>query len=102
MKRRYAVAISAMILAMPFGNTATAAEPSLEQLEVIQEMLESNDVERLREYISERPELLEGYTTLSQLLLQFMADSMDVIGYLGFASTQSDDDDEGPLPVPIY
>ena len=102
MKRRYAVAISAMILAMPFGNTATAAEPSLEQLEVIQEMLESNDVERLREYISERPELLEGYTTLSQLLLQFMADSMDVIGYLGFASTQSDDDDEGPSPVPIY
>ena len=102
MKRRYAVAISAMILAMPFGNTASAAEPSLEQLEVIQEMLESNDVERLREYISERPELLEGYTTLSQLLLQFMAESFDVIEYLGFAPTQSDDDDEGPSPVPIY
>ncbi len=95
MKRRYAVAVSAMILALPFGNTASAADPSLEELEVIQELLEGNNVERLRRYIAERPELLEGYTSLSQLLVQFMAESVNVISYLGLNSTSDDDDDDG-------
>ncbi|WP_299652887.1 hypothetical protein [uncultured Jannaschia sp.] len=102
MRRRYAVAIAAMIMAMPFGNTASAAEPTLEQLEVIQELLEANDVVRLRSYLAENPELLEGYTDLSQLLVQFMAESRNVISYLGFGSSQDGDSQDDAPGVSIY
>lgn len=102
MKRRYAVAVSAMIMALPFGDGASAQGPSLEQLETIQELLEGNNVERLRDYIAERPELLEGYTSLAQLLAQFMAESINVIGYLGIESTADDDGQRDFSVVPLY
>ncbi|WP_299819918.1 hypothetical protein [uncultured Jannaschia sp.] len=91
MKRRYAVAISAMVMAMPFGHTASAADPTLEQLEVIQDLLESNDVARLRLYLAENPELLQGYTDLSRLLGQFMAESRNMIGFLGIGQPEEED-----------
>lgn len=104
MRRRYAVAISAMIMALPMGNGASAQGPSLEQLEVIQDLLEGNNVEKLRDYIAERPELLEGYTSLAQLLAQFMAESINVIGYLGLESTADGDSEEraDSAVVPLY
>lgn len=102
MKRRYAVAISAMMVALPMADTTSAAEPSLEQLETIHDLLERNDVQELRSYLAAHPELLQGVTTLSQLLLQFLADSANMISFLGLDSTWGDDDPDPSPVVAIY
>ena len=91
-----------MMVALPMAHPTSAAEPSLDQLEIIHDLLERNDVQELRAYLAAHPELLLGFTTLSQLLLQFLAESADMISFLGFGLTD-DDDDRDPEPVvPIY
>ena len=91
-----------MIMAWPFGHTASAADPSLEQLEVIQELLEGNNIDKLRRYIDAHPELLEDYTYLSELLSQFMAESSNVISYLGLGATRDEDAGDDLSVVSIY
>lgn len=84
MKRKFAITVSAMMLAAQLGSPLAAEEPSLEQLTEISALLAGNDVQALRAYLSLRPELLEGNTPLNALLREFMADSEDLAEYLGF------------------
>ena len=96
MKRRYAVAISAMILALPMADTAAAAEPSIEQLETISTLLDANDVRGLRSYLAANPELLEGTSPLAQLLAEYMVESSDMVAFLGISPSRTDNDDDLP------
>ena len=93
MKRRYGVAISAMILAAQLAGPAHAAEPSLEQLETISALLDANDVQELRAYLLSHPELLDGTTDLSLLLSAYMEESSNVVSYLGVFPEPADDGD---------
>lgn len=83
MKRRYAVAVSAMILAAQLGGPSQADEPTLRQLETISSLLDSNDVRSLRLYLSANRDLLDGSSELSQLLSDFMDESDDVAAVIG-------------------
>jgi hypothetical protein len=80
-----------MLLAtqMAPGN---AQQLGIGELEEISELLDANDVEGLRGYLSLRPELLEGDSELSELLARYMAVTSDAIGFLGVGGRQSDDD----------
>lgn len=65
-----------MILATQLGIPATAAEPTTEQLSTISSLLETNDVDGLRGYLSQHPELAEGDTPLASLLRRFLVESV--------------------------
>ena len=91
------VTVSAMMLAAQLGSSAYSAEPTTEQLNTIIGYLESNDVQGLRSYIEQHPELTEGDTTLARLLRRFMVESVDVGSYHGFPSDLSDALGEGDL-----
>ena len=99
MKRRYAVAISAMSMALPMADRAASAEPSSEQLETISALLDANDVRGLRSYVAANPELLEGTSPLARLLAEYMVESSDVVAFLGVAPSRTfdDDDDDDPF-----
>lgn len=83
MKRRYGIAISAMILAVQFAGPARATEPSVEQLERIATLLDANDVGGMRDFLDLHPELLDGETELARLLRQYMDESDDPIAFIG-------------------
>ncbi|MFT3972568.1 MAG: hypothetical protein QM699_03690 [Amaricoccus sp.] len=76
MRRRILVTASAMILATQLGSPAAAAEPTTEQLSTISSLLESNDVEGLRGYLTLHPDLAEGDSPLAALLRRFMVESV--------------------------
>lgn len=111
MRRRYAIAVSALTLALHFGTPASAAAPTLEELGLIADLLDANDVEALRAYLLLRPWLLEGDTVLAELLREYMEESRDVAAFLGvrpslppdfLASMDESDDFEGfILRLPI-
>ncbi len=84
------VAVSAILLAAQLGSPSSAAEPTVDQLGEIMGLLESNDVQALRDYLNRYPELTEGDTTLAQLLHKFMVQSVDIGSYLGFEQDLSD------------
>jgi hypothetical protein len=106
------VTVSAMLVAAQLGSPVSGEEPTVEQLIEITGYLEANDVEALRGYLEQHPELTEGETTLAQLLRRFMVESVDLGTYLGFRQDLSDalgqaetetgaeDVDEGPAEVP--
>lgn len=96
-KRKLALAVAAMVLAVQVGGHATAA-PNLEQLNEIAELLGRNDVEALRAFVEENQDLLEGESTLSTLLRRFMAESADITTFLGM---EPDLDDALAQMVPI-
>lgn len=94
MRRRYGIAISAMILTIQFADVALASEPTLEQLQTISELLDSNNVQSLRLYLAQNPELLDGNSELAQLLEQYMQETDDIVGFLGVEPSAFDDGDE--------
>ena len=70
-----------MIVAMQLGSPV-AAEPTVDQLVEIKEILTQNDVAGLRTYLETYPELLEGDTQLSVLLRKFLLESKHLPNYL--------------------
>jgi hypothetical protein len=70
-----------MILAVHLGSLA-AAEPSVEQLAEIRELLAQNDVAALRTYLERYPELLQGDAQLAVLLRRFLLESKHLPNYL--------------------
>lgn len=92
MRRRILVTASAMMLATQLGSPAAAAEPTTEQLGTISGLLETNDVEGLRGYLAQNPDLAKGDTPLASLLRRFMVESVggnDYFGYRNRAGTAS-------------
>jgi len=81
LRRRLGATVSAMIVAMQLGSPV-AAEPTVEQLVEIKEILTQNDVAGLRIYLEMYPELLEGDTQLSVLLRKFLLESKHLPNYL--------------------
>lgn len=75
MRRRVLVTATAMLLAAQLGSPLSAADPSTEQLSQIARLLEANDVQGLRSYLTVYPELARGDTTLAVLLRRFMVES---------------------------
>ncbi len=78
-----------MILAMQLGSPV-AAEPTIEQLTEIRELLAANDVAALRAYVARNPELAEGNDDLAILLRKFMLEAKHLPNYLS---------DSGPSDV---
>jgi hypothetical protein len=82
-----------MMLATQLGSPAAAAEPTTDQLSTISSLLERNDVEGLRAFISSHPELAEGTTPLAALLRRFQVES---VGGNDFFRYRNRTDDGGP------
>jgi hypothetical protein len=87
-----------MILAMHLGSPA-AAEPSVEQLVEIKELLAQNDVAALRTYLERYPELLEGDAQLAVLLRKFLLESKHLPNYL-LSDTRDSGEDERTAESP--
>jgi hypothetical protein len=81
MRGKLSLAVSVMMLAVQIGSPL-AAEPNVEQLSEIQEMLARNDIAELRTYLQDNPDLLEGDTRLALLLRRFFAESRNLTSYL--------------------
>ena len=81
LRRRLAATVSTMIVAFHLG-TPVAAEPTVEQLIEIKQILVENDVAALQEYLDIYPELLEGDTELASLLRMFLLQSKHLPNYL--------------------
>lgn len=111
-RRRIGATVSAMIVAFQLGS-ASAAEPTVEQLDDIRGILADNDVSGLRSYLAANPELLEGDTQLAELLRTFLLESKHLPNYLtsdsplgdafdGPESEGSDEPDDNGDPNSIY
>lgn len=81
------------MLATQLGSPLAAAEPTTEQLGTISGLLESNDVEGLRGYLAQHPDLAEGDTPLASLLRRFLVES---VGGNDFFRYRNRPDDDGP------
>ena len=92
MRRRILVTASAMMLATQLGSPAAAAEPTPEELSTISTLLETNDVEGLRGYLADHPDLAEGDTPLAALLRRFLVES---VGGNEFFRYRNRDDGQG-------
>lgn len=95
-RRRLGATASAMILAMQLGSPL-AAEPTVEQLSEIKDLLASNDVTALRSYVAQNPELAQGNDDLAVLLRKFMLEAKHLPNYLSDSparSAQSPNDDD--------
>ena len=68
MRRKVVVTVSAMMVAAQLGSSIALAQPSVEQLGDIAELLSDNDVQGLRNYLRSNPELAEGETTPARFL----------------------------------
>lgn len=91
MRRRILITASAMMLATQLGSPISAAEPTTEQLSTISGLLESNDVDGLRGYLSEHPELAEGDTPLAGLLRRFLVESVGGNDFFRYRNRSGDD-----------
>ena len=94
MKRRYGVAVSAMILALQLGGVADAAEPSIAELEQIAALLDANDVQGMRSFLLLNPDLLQGDTDLARLLREYMEFSADLLEFVGIVPDPFEGEDE--------
>lgn len=105
--RRIGATVSAMIVAMQLGSPL-AAEPTVEQLSQIKELLATNNVAALRTYVSRNPELAQGDDELAVLLRRYLLEAKHLPNMLSDSapadtpsrSAQSpgagnDDDDNG-------
>lgn len=96
-RRRMGATAAAMILAVQLGSPL-AAEPTVEQLTDIKNLLAANDVGALRAYVAQNPELAQGDDELAVLLRKFMLEAKHLPNYLSDSPTRSsqspgDDDD---------
>jgi hypothetical protein len=85
-----------MIVASQLRGPALAEQPTLDQLALMAEYLESNDIEALRAFLLLHPELLEDETPLAGELRRFMAETQNLADYLAFEPNLS----EGLLTPP--
>ena len=83
------VLVTAMILAAQPGSAA-AAQPNSEKLADIARYPEANDVQGLRDFLYRYPELMEGNTTLANLLRRFMVESLAADQFFRFEPDLSD------------
>ena len=93
MRRKLLIMAQAMMLAARLGNPAAAAEPSTEELSVISRYLEANDVQGLRAYLQDHPELAEGDTPLAGLLRRFLVESVGSNDFFRFRPDRSETTD---------
>lgn len=91
MRRRILVTASAMMLATQLGSPLAAAEPTTEQLGTISGLLELNDVEGLRGYLAQHPDLAEGDTPLASLLRRFLVESVGGNDFFRYRNRPNDD-----------
>jgi hypothetical protein len=84
MRRRLAIAVSAMLLGAQIGSPVAAEEPSVEDLTTISQLIEAGDLEALILFLSENPHLMEGDSLIARRLREFMAAAQDVATYLAF------------------
>ena len=84
MGRRLGAAVAAMLLASQLGVSQGAADPSVDQLSQIANYLSENDVDGLRAYLVQSPELLAGEGSIAGLLRDFMAESEDSTAFFAF------------------
>jgi hypothetical protein len=84
MKRRIGIAITAMIVAAHLGRPVSADPPTLEQLTQMAALLEANDVAGLRAFLLRHPDLLEGDSSLTMRLREFLLETRDLSSYLSF------------------
>lgn len=94
MRRRILVTASAMMLATQLGSPVAGAEPTTEQLSTISNLLETNDVDGLRGYLSDHPELAEGDTPLASLLRRFLVESVGGNDFFRYRNRSSSDSDQ--------
>lgn len=95
MRRRILVTASAMMLATQLGTPAAAAEPTTEELSTISNLLETNDVEGLRGYLAEHPDLAEGDTPLAALLRRFLVESVGGNDFFRYRNRDDGPSDSG-------
>ena len=84
MKREVALTVAAMILAAQLGSSVAAAEPSVEQLSRIADLLANNDLKALRSFLDVNPDLLEGDSRVAALLRRFVTETDELPVYLGY------------------
>lgn len=86
MNRKIGITVTAMLLAVHLGSPLAAEQPTTEQLSQIAAYLAGNDVSALRSYLLAHPDLLEEQSPLAGLLREFMTDSENLSGFVGFGS----------------
>lgn len=84
MGRRLSAAVAAMLLAYQLGVSQGAAQPTVDQLGQISDYLAQNDVDGLRAYLLQNPELMSGDSSIAGLLRDFMAESEDATTFFRF------------------
>lgn len=85
-----------MMLATQLGSPAPAAEPTTDELSTISRYLETNDVQGLRSFLDDHPDLAEGDTPLAELLRRFLVESVGGNDFFRFRQGGSDSDDSQP------
>ena len=95
MRRRILVAVTALMLATRLGSGFSAAQPTSEELSVIEDYLNSNDVQGLRDYLREHAELTQGNSSLASLLRRFMVESAAPGDFFRFDPNLSNSLNEG-------
>ncbi len=89
-RRRLAVLAAGLVLAAQLGTLPAEADPSLDQLLQISEILSANDVERLRSFVEANPDVLVGGSQISGLLRIFMRESEDIATFIAVNPNLSD------------
>lgn len=89
-RRRLAVLAAGLVLAAQLGTLPAEADPSLDQLLQISEILSANDVERLRSFVEANPDVLVGGSQISGLLRVFMRESEDIATFIAVNPNLSD------------
>lgn len=97
LRRRLGATVSAMILAVHLGSPAVA-DPSVDQLSEIRELLAQNNVAALRSYLDTNPELLEGDSRLAVLLRRFVLESKHLPNLLSDSDPPSSSSPDSASP----
>lgn len=84
MKKRLAVTVAALLLGAQMSGKSDAAEPTIDQLEVISALIERGEIETLVVYLAENPQLTEGDSPVAVLLRQFLEEAQSLADVLAF------------------
>lgn len=84
MKKKLAVTVAGLLLGAQLGGHGEAAEPTIEQLEVISELIETGDMEALILFVMENPDLTEGDDPVARRLRDFMEEAQNLSAFLAF------------------
>lgn len=95
MRRRILVAVTALMLATRLSSSFSHAQPTSEELGVIEDYLNANDVQGLRDYLKEHADLTEGDSRLAVLLRRFLVESAAPNDFFRFDPNLSDSLNDG-------